>query len=75
MAYEIHIPHRSDPLSPEEAEKALGEGLYLIHCLIGGRDDQKGLPKELIKKSHDFFISVQGVGEARQKPCGCQVCT
>ena len=72
MASEITIPHRSDPLSTEEAVRVITEGLQLVHMLIGSYC--KDLPDEMVARAHKFF-SVQAVRlEDRDRGCRCSRC-
>ncbi len=71
---EIRIPHRADPLSPEEASKAITEALELVHIFIGSYSETGNFPNELIVRSHRFFNSMQGLPGHRNGGCGCDVC-
>ncbi len=73
MTSEIRIPHRTDPLSPEEANKALIEAIELVHILVGG-GWKPPLPDWLVARAHRFF-SIQAVDpKERDKGCSCSAC-
>ncbi len=66
----IRVPHRQAPLTEEEVQQAIIEGLDIVHILIGGYC-KENIPSEIIARAHRFFW-IQAVPGS--DGCKCQHC-